>query len=253
MNLILIGALGRMGAHVAEVALAGGHTIAAYVDIGYASSGGGRYRHITEVEAKADAIIDFSFHTVTPEVVAYAAEKGIPAVIATTGHDESEKAAITAAAEKTAIFSSGNMSVGIATLCDTVRRVVSVFPDADVEIVETHHNRKLDVPSGTALMIADALCEVRPEAYTNLGRSGQGKRTHEEIGIHAIRMGNVVGEHEVILATQNQTVTLKHEAHSRALFAEGALAAAEYLANAKAGLHDMKSLVGQTAKNEATV
>ena len=117
------------------------------------------------------------------------------------------------------------------------------MPEAEIEIIEKHHNRKLDAPSGTALMIANALCEVRPEATINCGRSGQGKRTPEEIGIHAIRMGNIVGEHEVIVGTQNQTITLKHEAHSRALFAEGALAAAAFLVNQKPGLYDMKSLV----------
>lgn len=243
MNLILIGALGRMGAHVAEAATASGHTIAAYVDIGYASSGGGRYRHITEVEAKADAIIDFSFHTVTPEVVAYAAEKDIPAVIATTGHDEAEKAAIRAAAEKTAIFSSGNMSVGIATLCDTVCRVVSVFPDADVEIVETHHNRKVDAPSGTALMLFDAVKEARPEASALHGRSGHGKREKNEVGISALRMGNIVGVHEVMVCTDNERITLKHEAFDRALFADGAIKAAEYLVGKSAGYYTMKELL----------
>ena len=94
-------------------------------------------------------------------------------------------------------------------------------------------------------MIADGIMEVRPDAYTNLGRSGHGKRTKEEIGIHAIRMGNIVGEHEVIVGTDNQTITLKHEAHSRALFAEGALAAADFLVNCDAGLYDMKSIISR--------
>jgi 4-hydroxy-tetrahydrodipicolinate reductase len=95
-------------------------------------------------------------------------------------------------------------------------------------------------------MLADALCEVRPEAYANCGRSGQGKRTREEIGIHAIRMGNIVGEHEVMIGTPNQTITLKHEAHSRALFAEGALAAAAFLIGQGAGMYDMNSLIKGT-------
>ena len=109
--------------------------------------------------------------------------------------------------------------------------------------MEKHHDRKLDAPSGTALAIAEAIKSVKPEAFTVCGRSGQGKRTRNEIGIHAIRMGNIVGEHEVIVGTQNQTITLKHEAHSRALFAEGALAAAEWLCCKGAGLYDMADMI----------
>ena len=106
---------------------------------------------------------------------------------------------------------------------ELAKKAASVMADADIEIIEKHHNRKIDAPSGTALMIYDNLKEVRTNATANMGRSGQAKRTKEEIGISAIRMGNVVGEHEVILCTANQTITLKHEAHNRALFAEGAL------------------------------
>ncbi len=242
MNVILVGALGRMGAHVAEALARAGHTVAASVDVGYPASGGGRYLRIGEVKETADVIIDFSFHAVTPEVVAYAARHQIPAVIATTGHTEDEKKAIIAASAKTAIFYSGNMSVGIATLCDTVKRVVSVFPDADVEIVETHHNRKLDAPSGTALMLFDAVKEIRPNAKALCGRSGQGKRDKNEVGIAALRMGNVVGVHEVMICTDNERITLKHEAFDRALFADGAVKAAAYLVGKPAGFYNMKNM-----------
>ena len=145
------------------------------------------------------------------------------------------------------------MSVGIALLCELAKSAAKAFPDADIEIIEKHHNRKIDAPSGTALMLAHALKKVRPEAYSKLGRAGQGKRCPEEIGIHAIRMGNIVGEHEVIIGTQNQTITLKHEAHSRALFAEGALAAAAYLYELPAGLYDMNSMIGSETKKESLV
>lgn len=242
MNVILVGALGRMGAHVAEALARTGHTVAASVDVGYPANGGGRYLRIGEVKETADVIIDFSFHAVTPEVVAYAARHQIPAVIATTGHTEDEKKAISAASAKTAIFYSGNMSVGIATLCDAVKRVVSAFPDADVEIVETHHNRKLDAPSGTALMLFDAVKEARPGAKALCGRSGQGKREKNEVGIAALRMGNVVGVHEVMICTDNERITLKHEAFDRALFADGAVKAAEYLTGKSAGLYTMKTM-----------
>ncbi len=242
MNVILVGALGRMGAQVSETLLRTGHRVVASVDIGYASNGGGRYVRIDEVKEEADVIVDFSFHAVTPEVVAYAAARAIPAVIATTGHTEEEKNAILAASRKTAIFYSGNMSVGIATLCDAVRRVVSVFPDADVEIVETHHSRKLDAPSGTALMLFDAVKEARPKARALCGRSGQGKRQPDEVGIAALRMGNIVGVHEVMICTDNERITLKHEAFDRALFADGAVKAVEYLVGKPAGYYSMKTM-----------
>ena len=135
------------------------------------------------------------------------------------------------------------MSVGIATLCDAVRRVVSVFPDADVEIIETHHNRKLDAPSGTAKMIFNAVKDVREDAYAHYGRSGNCKREKNEIGINSIRVGNIVGIHEVIIGTSSEQITIKHEAYDRSLFADGAIKAAEYMTGKSAGLYTMTELL----------
>ena len=241
MKVILVGALGRMGTHVKAALEKAGNIIVANVDIGYENGDG--YRKISDVKEEADVIIDFSFHTVTPEVVDYAARNNIPAVICTTGHTEEEKKAILSASEKTAIFCSGNMSIGIATLCNAVKAVTAAFPDADVEIVEAHHNRKLDAPSGTALMLFDAVKDVRPDAYANNGRSGQGKRDKNEVGISAVRMGNIVGIHEVSICTDNERITLKHEAYDRALFADGAVKAAEYLVGKSAGMYSMKEMM----------
>ena len=148
-----------------------------------------------------------------------------------------------AAAEKIPLFFAANYSLGIALLIELAKKTAAAMPEAEIEIIEKHHDRKLDAPSGTALALAKAIQEVRPAAAINCGRSGQGKRTPDEIGIHAIRMGNIVGEHEVMIGTPNQTITLKHEAHDRALFAEGALAAAEFLCGKSAGLYDMQSLI----------
>ena len=117
--------------------------------------------------------------------------------------------------------------------------------DADIEIVEKHHNRKLDAPSGTALMLADAVKEIRKDANYVFGRGGDSKRTKEEIGIHAVRAGNIVGEHEIIICSDTQTITLKHEAHSRALFAEGAVAAAEFLVSCTPGLYGMQDMINK--------
>ena len=150
---------------------------------------------------------------------------------------------IDAAAKKIPIFHSANMSLGVALLVELAKITAKTFPDADIEIIEKHHNRKLDAPSGTALLLANAIKEIRTKAKLIFGRSGQAKRETDEIGVHAIRMGNVIGEHEVIVGTDTQTVTLKHEAHSRALFAEGAIAAAEFLIGKPAGMYDMKSMI----------
>ena len=141
------------------------------------------------------------------------------------------------------VFHSANMSLGIALLVELAKMTAKTFPDADIEIIEKHHNRKLDAPSGTALLLANAIKEIRTKAKLVFGRQGQAKREADEIGIHAIRMGNIVGEHEVIVGTDTQTVTLKHEAHSRALFAEGAMAAAAFLIGKPAGLYDMKRMI----------
>ena len=200
-----------------------------------------------------DCIVDFSHHSCTEKLLAYAVECGIPTVVCTTGHTEEEIRVIKDASLRIPVFFSANMSLGIALLCELAKTCAKAFPEADIEIIEKHHNRKIDAPSGTALMLADALKSVRTESYAKLGRAGQGKRCPEEIGIHAIRMGNIVGEHEVIVGTQNQTITLKHEAHSRALFAEGALAAAAFLYELPLGLYDMNSMIGSNAKKEDLV
>ena len=256
MNILLNGISGHMGKEVAALCQAGYRGVRLAMGVDPNSDGNEAvavYSSFDEIDtvADVDAIVDFSHHSCVGALLDFAVAKNIPTVIATTGHTPEEAERIRLAAEKIPVFFSANMSLGVALLVELAKNAAAAMPEAEIEIIEKHHDRKIDAPSGTALMIADALCEVRPEAYYNLGRSGHGKRTKEEIGIHALRMGNVVGEHEVILATQNQTITLKHEAHSRALFAEGALAAASYLVGAKAGLFDMKSLVGGKKKSEA--
>ena len=258
MNVLLSGIGGHMGREVAALARDGYRGAVLTVGIDPYFNGECEipvYPSLDSVpdDAKIDCIIDFSHHTMAPEIMAFAADRGIPTVMATTGHTEEETAAIKAAAERIPVFFSANMSLGVALLVELAKNAAAAMPEAEIEIIEKHHDRKLDAPSGTALMIANAISEVRPEAYPVVGRSGHGKRTKEEIGIHAIRMGNVVGEHEVIVATQNQTITLKHEAHSRALFAEGALAAAQFITNKAAGLYDMKSLISGISAPAATV
>ncbi len=253
MKILISGICGHMGTEVAKLVLAGNRgavpTGMTGVDMNACGAEGCPCVNAFSEAAcapftDADVIIDFSHHSATEALLAYATAHTIPVVLATTGHTEEERAAITAAATEIPVFFAANFSLGVALLIDTAKQVARALPDAEIEIIERHHDRKLDAPSGTALAIANALCEVRPDATVVTGRTGYGKRTPQEIGIHAIRMGNIVGEHEVIIGTPNQTITLKHEAHDRALFAEGALAAAAFLAKqTRPGLYGMADLV----------
>ena len=188
-------------------------------------------------------VIDFSHHSAISDVLAYGKAIGAAVVVGTTGHTEEEKAQIFAASEEIPVFYSGNVSVGIAVLCRLAKTAVSFFPDADIEIVEVHHTRKVDAPSGTAHMIFNAIKEVRPNAYENCGRAGEGKRTKDEIGISALRMGNVVGIHEVHIVTPTQSLTLKHEAITRGMLADGAVDAARFMLGKPKGLYNMENIL----------
>ena len=194
-------------------------------------------------ELAADVVIDFSHHTAVASVLDYAKKIGSAAVIGTTGHTEEEKALIHAAAGEIPVFYAGNVSLGIAVLCRLVKEAVRFFPEADIEIVEIHHTRKVDAPSGTAHMLFNAVKAVRPNAWENCGRSGEGKRTRDEVGVHALRMGNVVGIHEVHINTGTQTLVLKHESGSRAMLADGAVSAAKFMVGKEKGLYDMESIL----------
>ena len=193
---------------------------------------------------RADVVIDFSHHTAAPEVIRYAKAIGAAAVIGTTGHTPEEKALIQAAAKDIPVFYSGNMSLGIAVLCRLAREAAGFFPDADIEIVEVHHNRKVDAPSGTAHMLFEAIHQVRPNAVEHCGRSGEGKRTKDEIGVSSLRLGSTVGIHEVMIHTGTQCLTLKHEAVTRAMLADGAVDAARFMVGKPTGMYNMESLLG---------
>ena len=193
---------------------------------------------------EADVVIDFSHHTAVSGVLEYAGEIGAAAVIGTTGHTPEEKALIQAAAQRIPVFYSGNMSLGIAVLCRLAKQAAAAFPQADIEIVEVHHTRKVDAPSGTAHMIFDAIRQVRPQAVEHCGRAGEGKRTAEEIGISSLRLGNVVGIHEVHIDAGSQRLTLRHEAVTRDMLAEGGVEAARFVAGKPAGLYNMQDMLG---------
>ena len=240
MRAILCGANGAMGKLIDEIL---GEKVVGRVSIDGVNNVPKTFAELDDV--KGDMLIDFSHHTAIADVLAYAKANNCAVVIGTTGHTAEEKELIYKAAETLPVFYSGNMSLGIAVLCRLAKQAAAAFPDADIEIVEVHHNRKVDAPSGTAHMLFNAIRQVRPTAVEACGRAGEGKRKKDEIGIASLRMGNVVGIHEVHICTPSQTLTLKHEAHNRAMFADGAVAAAEFVAPLPAGLYNMEDFLNQ--------
>ena len=242
INIIVSGALGRMGSiTVGKVNAAEDMTLAAAVDV--FSKDSTVLSSLEQFEGQADLIIDFSHHTGTPALMQWAVAHNTAVIMCTTGHDEAEKAAIYEAGKSIPVFYSANMSLGVALLAELAKKTAAAFPDADIEIVETHHNRKVDAPSGTALLLGNAIKAVRQSAVFNMGRSGMAKRIPEEIGFHAIRRGNIPGIHEVIVSTDNQCITLKHEVYDRALFADGALSAARFLSGKAPGMYEMADII----------
>lgn len=201
------------------------------------------YLALADYDGPADCVVDFSHHSLTPALTAFAATRKLPLVIATTGQTPEELAAIREAAQTVPVLLASNFSLGIVVLTALARQAAKAFPEADIEIVEAHHNRKLDVPSGTALTLAKAVQSVRPGSRLVIGRHENGKRDPADIGVHSLRMGNVVGVHEIHICTDTQTLTLRHEAQDRALFAEGALTAAEWILTKAPGLYDMEQVL----------
>ena len=238
MRAVVCGANGAMGKLIRELL---GDQVVGCVSIDRENGAAGTFEELPEI--CPDVVIDFSHHSSAPAVVAYARKMNCPAVIGTTGHTPEEKALILEAAKEIPVFYAGNVSLGVAVLCRLAKQAAAYFPDADIEIIEIHHNRKVDAPSGTAHMLFNAIKEVRPNAYEHCGRSGECKRTKDEIGIQAVRMGNVVGIHEVHICTGNQTLTLRHESGSRAMLAEGAVEAAKFMLGKAVGLYDMESIL----------
>ena len=240
MKAVLCGANGAMGKLISGIL--GGELVGS-VSIDGENGVPKTFAELGAVEA--DVVIDFSHHTAVSDVLTYAKEIGAAAVIGTTGHTEEEKALIYEAAKEIPVFYSGNMSLGIAVLCRLAKEAARYFPDADIEIVEIHHNRKVDAPSGTAHMLFNALKEVRPNATEHCGRAGEGQRTADEIGVSSLRMGGVVGVHEVHICTETQSLTLRHDAMTRGMLADGAVDAARFMAGKDRGLYGMNDLLGE--------
>ena len=203
------------------------------------------YLKMSDVKEDADVIIDFSHHSAIEEVLAYATKTKTPLVIATTGFNEEELNKIREASKIIPIFHSSNMSLGVNVLVKLVKEAAKALNGFDIEIIEKHHNKKLDAPSGTAVMIADGIKEVLPESEYIYGRHGRSdKRSSNEIGIHAVRGGTIVGEHTTIFAGHDEVVEIKHTAQSKDIFAKGAITAAKFLVNKDAGYYNMNNMLG---------
>lgn len=204
------------------------------------------YPSLDQVKEKADVVIDFSNHSCIKKLVEYGVSTNTPMVICTTGLDDEDKALVAKASQTVPVLMSGNMSLGINLVLSLVQKAAQVlWDDFDVEIIEKHHNQKLDAPSGTALMIADSISSAAgTHPDYKFGRYGKNdKRTPSEIGIHSIRGGAIVGEHEVIFAGAGEVVEIKHSALSRDVFAYGAIKAASFLYGKEKGFFSMKDVI----------
>lgn len=199
-----------------------------------------------EITEKADVIIDFSNPAALSGLLEYAVKNSIPAVISTTGLSDSQINLIKDASKKIPVFFSANMSLGVNLVCELAKKAANVLGDAfDIEIIEMHHNQKIDAPSGTALMIADAIKEELTDdvVYEYDRHSKREKRAKKEIGIHAVRGGTITGEHQVIFAGLDEIITISHSARSKELFATGAISAAKFICGKPAGLYKMADML----------
>ena len=246
MNIVLCGACGRMGRNVVEACRERGVTVTAGVDVVPSPMPFPVYTSFADVKEPADAVIDFSPASSVKERLAFCKERKIGIVIAGTAFSDEDEALINEAAKDIPVFQTGNLSVGVNLLQMLVKKAAEVLGDGfDAEIIERHHNQKKDAPSGTALMLAKSVNEGFGGDKENVyGRHGLvGARKKSEIGIHAVRGGTIVGEHEVMFAGQDEIVTLSHSARSRMVFAQGALRAAAWLTAQPAGKYDMNDLL----------
>ena len=247
VSILINGACGKMGRMLTETAAQHGVSVVAGIDR-YAAGAKAYYPLYEKLEdctQTADVMVDFSRPDALDGLLEFCLKHKMGLVLATTGYEEADLAAIREAAKKIPIFKTANMSLGVNVMLDLVRKAAVALPEFDIEIIEKHHNAKVDAPSGTALLIADAMKEVclTDKEYVFGRHTKTQHRRREEIGIHAVRGGTVTGEHEVDFFGDDEVVTITHSAASRKIFALGALKAAEYLVGRKPGLYDMQDVL----------
>ena len=248
-KIIMLGCNGRMGQMITDMVKQDDEcTIVAGIDIvDNRDNGYPVYTKLADCDVEADAIIDFTSATDFESRMDYAVDKQIPIIECSTGLSEEQMDYLKKASEKVAVLKSANMSLGINLLMKLLKEAaVKLAGDGfDVEIVEKHHNQKLDAPSGTALALADSINEAMDDRYEYIYDRSQvrQKRDKKELGISAVRGGTIVGEHEVIFAGTDEVITFKHTAYSRAVFSKGSITAAKYLKGKAAGLYDMSDVL----------
>ena len=249
MNILLNGASGRMGNEVA-MRVEKEENMQIVAGIGLEEDLTGKfpiYSKIEDVKEKIDVIIDFSVPKATFKVLEYAEKEKTPIVIATTGFSNDELEKREEVSKEIPIFRSANMSLDINLMAEIVKKVAKVLQDTDIEIIETHHNRKIDAPSGTAILLADAINEVleNKKEYDFNRMQKREARNKNEIGFSSIRGGNIVGEHTVAFFGENETLEIKHTSYSRQVFVEGAIKSAKFIITKENGLYDMNDLINE--------
>ena len=246
-NILLSGACGKMGNAVARCCKEDENTkIIAGVDRAEMLCDFPVYKSFDDVKVVPDVIIDFSHVSVLDSLLDYATKNNVAVILATTGYSTEQIEKIKATANKIPVFFTANMSLGVNLLCSLVKSAAKILDGGfDIEIIEKHHNQKIDAPSGTALMLANAVNEVFDDKYSYEydRHSKRQKRTKNEIGIHAIRGGTIVGEHDVIFAGHDEVITLSHSAQSKEVFASGAVKAAKFIVGKPCGMYDMSSIL----------
>lgn len=244
---ILVGACGKMGLNVTARAKEDNEIkIVAGIDKFNCGTPYPVFASFKEINTGADVIIDFSNPLLLDDLLEYATEKKLPLVIATTGYSDAQIEKIKESSKIIPIFFTFNMSVGVNLLCSLAKKAATILGDGfDIEIVEKHHNQKLDAPSGTAIMLANSINAIFDDKlnYEYDRHSKRAKRHKNEIGIHSVRGGTIVGEHDVIFAGCDEVITLSHAAHSKQVFATGALTAAKFLVDKPCGLYDMNDIM----------
>lgn len=249
LRIILSGCNGKMGRVITDIVnKRNDAAIVAGIDLDISQNGPYPvFNSFSDITCEADVIIDFSNPAVLDGMLAYAKDKKLAAVVATTGFSDEQIESIKAASKEIPVFFSFNMSLGINLLAELARKAAAVLDGFDIEIIEKHHNQKIDAPSGTAILLAN---EINDElngkmTYEYDRHSKREKRTPTEIGIHAVRGGTIVGEHEVLFAGRDEIITLSHSARSKEVFAVGAVNAAFFLKEKSFGMYSMKELVAE--------
>ena len=249
VKILMHGCNGKMGRMITEIVKnEEDAVIAAGVDkfTGIPNDSPG-FEEITQCDVDVDVVIDFSNAGAVDELLDYCVKKSLPVVLCTTGLSDEQLKKVDECSEKIAVLKSANMSMGINLLLKLLKDAAKVLAPAgyDIELVEKHHNQKLDAPSGTALALADSINEAMGNEYEYVYDRSQvrKKRDAKEIGISAVRAGTIVGEHEVIFAGTDEVIEFKHTAYSRSVFAKGAVEAGKFLAGQPAGMYDMGDVI----------